>query len=388
MHRPCDITLYVPCFNAEQTIGQCVESLRSQSIRPHRILLIDDGSAVPVSEIVRDPVVEALRHKTNRGLGASRNTALAACDTPLLASVDADVVADSDWLEHLLLEVNQHQFAGVGGRMDEAFQDTLANRWRARHMAQHWGDKPVQNPRFLFGCNTLFRTDALHEVNGYDNRLRTNDEDRLICEALRIASHELGYTPKAHCCHLRRDGLNTILGGYWQWHQARGLLRGDFASLAGILRRIDEVNFGIYRYRFDIDRAAGAEEFLGLDAAIPWVFCALDVAMFARQTGEPCSFPFEELLAVVDDQVAAGLRAVMPRNINPHAANSHCDESYVNRFQECLLQSQWLARAEHVVPLGVAETPAEASFSAAFSKVRMSYMTSAINAAISHHPAA
>ncbi len=185
--KPADVTLYVPAFKAESTLPACLEAVGRQTAKPGRIIIIDDGSPVPVSSSLG----EVIRHSRNLGLAASRNTALKTCRSPLLAALDADVVPEPDWLERLLEALASYDFVGVGGRLIEQEQRNTADQWRATHMAQHWGDKPVRNPRFLFGANTLFHAHVLRAAGGYDPELRTNNEDCTLCEKLYAAGHNL-----------------------------------------------------------------------------------------------------------------------------------------------------------------------------------------------------
>ncbi len=349
MFVPNDITVYVPCYKAGQTIVPCVEALLGQSVVPHRILAIDDGSPEPLVL----PRIEVIRHPVNQGLAAARNTALQACDTPLIASVDADVVAQPDWLSCLLAALNggpadSMPVAGVGGRLNEFYQHRLADRWRARHMAQHWGGAPLVNPRFLYGANTLFVADEVRQSGGYDAALRTNNEDRVLSDALYARGRTLVYEPAAMCHHLRQDGCRSILQGYWQWHHAKGLQRGDFDHPAGLLRRISEVNFGIFRYRFDMDRAAGREEFLGLDAAIAWVFCALDLRFYARRHQQPF-----KLRLLAESGIGPGLNGAAMQALalllgaieGDDKGSAPCEgwmTDYVAEFLKVLNESSWL----------------------------------------------
>ncbi len=288
------ITLYVPFYNAHACAQQVVAAIRGQTRPPDRVLFIDDYSQPPLQLAG----VEILRHPANCGLAAARNSALGLCQTPRIAALDADVVPEPGWLAALEAALDQEPATGAGGALRERFDQDLGDRWRSVHMAQHWGATRLRNPRFLFGSNTLFDAEALRAAGGYDERCRTNNEDRLMSEALYAAGHTLVYEPAARCAHLRRDTAKSILAGYWRWHHARGLLQGDFDTPAGLLRRVDAVNFGIFRYRFDLDAAAGRTELLGLDAALPWVFCALDLALFRDRTGTPLSaFPTPDMLA-------------------------------------------------------------------------------------------
>ncbi|MBN1670027.1 MAG: glycosyltransferase [Kiritimatiellae bacterium] len=342
MARPADITVYVPYYNARGTIGECIGALRRQTAAPARILIVDDGSDTPPP---REPGVEVRRHRTNRGLAAARNTALKACSTKLIASVDSDVVAKPDWLARLRAALAGRNVAGVGGRMTERHQDTVADRWRGVHMAQHWGGKPVDNPRFLYGANTLFKADALRAVGGYDERHRTNDEDRTLCDKLYAARYRLRYAPGARCEHLRTDTAKTVLPGYWQWHHTKGVLAGEFDAPDGLIARIETVNFGIGRYRFDMDRKAERTEFLGLDLAIPWVFCAKDLTLFHRRTNRPVpAFPPASVAAALPVPVGAALLRLTTPAPAP-AEDEPWFASYLSEFRRVMDRSGWTAAA-------------------------------------------
>jgi glycosyltransferase involved in cell wall biosynthesis len=288
-----DVTLYVPCYNADKTIGRCLEGIMKQTQRPSRIILIDDGSNPPLSA-PEYPDLEIFRQARNMGLSTGRNKALSLCETPLIASLDADVVPEPEWLEKLIDAMNKENVVGVGGRLDEFYQGNLGDKWRAVHMAQHWGEEPLINPRFLYGANNIFKSEVLRSVGGYHDSLRTNYEDMLLCERLYDKRFNLFYEPAAKCSHLRRDTEETILRGFWQWYHAKGVINGDFDSLEGLLNRMEAVNFGIYRYRFDMDANAARRDLLTIDIKIPWVFCAMDLKK-AKEIGKIKEIPeFED----------------------------------------------------------------------------------------------
>jgi hypothetical protein len=140
------------------------------------------------------------------------------------------------------------------------------------------------------------------------------------------------------------------LQGYWQWHHAKGLQRGDFDSPAGLLRRIAEVNFGIFRYRFDLDRVAGRSEYLGLDAAIAWVFCALDLRFYARRHQAPVSVNLFDEAGLgagveLEADVARALElllAAIDGGVYDTAARKSWQDDYVATFQRLLIDSGWV----------------------------------------------
>lgn len=345
-----DVSLYISCFNSEKYIGRCLESILRQSDPPGEIILIDDASTVPLETL---PEMVRLRESTkikiifyrfekNTGLAVGRNKALELCTKPLLASVDSDVVAEPGWLEKMLAAFKENNVAGVGGRLDEACRETLGDRWRAVHMAQHWGDNRIVNPRFLFGANTVFDAEILRKAGGYARELRSNYEDVSISDKIREMGFDLIYTPEAKALHLREDSEYSIIPGFWKWHHAKGLLRGDFNSPEGVISRIDSVNFGIYKYRFDMDLKAGRNELLILDVMIPWIFCALDLRMARKNAGIIIpDFPGKGLVGAMPEQGRTIFEKAVPPLSGFVTAYYPWHDDYSARFVECLIRHKY-----------------------------------------------
>ena len=212
------VTVYIPAYNVAEFLPQAIESLLSQSHAPDEILVIDDGSRDSSAEIAaRYPQVTLIRYEQNRGLAAARNTAFRSARNELVASLDADCVADPGWLAALAPNLDNPEIAGVGGRLIEGIQLTVADRWRAAHMPQEWGPEPIANPKFLFGCNNIFRKSAVLAAGGYDEAMRTNGEDADLCRKLYEKGWKLFYDPKATAAHLRHDSVGSVLNAYWRW---------------------------------------------------------------------------------------------------------------------------------------------------------------------------
>ncbi len=227
------VSLYVPCYNAEPWLERCLEGIKQQTRPPEEVIVVDDGSRDRTREIAERAGVRVLVHDSNRGLGAARNTALRQARYDLVAALDADCVASPTWLAVLVSRMADPRTTGVGGLLVETFCSSLADRWRAHHMRQHWGSSEQLEPRFLFGNNNLFRKPALFAAGLYDENLRSNFEDVAMSEALLGRGARLVYDPRAIVHHLRRDTVPSIIRGNWKWRfygyrypiTVRGLLR-------------------------------------------------------------------------------------------------------------------------------------------------------------------
>ena len=212
------ISAYIPAYNAARFLPGSIESLLAQTLAPVEILVIDDGSSDDSARIASGyPGVRLIRHRQNRGLAAARNTAFrsAACD--LVAALDADCIAEPSWLATLAESMQESDVAGAGGSLREGVQDSWADRWRAAHMPQEWGPRSIRNPKFLFGCNNIYRKAAVLEVGGYDETLRTNGEDCDLSRRLRERDWQLIYNPAAQAVHRRSDTVSSIFDNYWRW---------------------------------------------------------------------------------------------------------------------------------------------------------------------------
>jgi cellulose synthase/poly-beta-1,6-N-acetylglucosamine synthase-like glycosyltransferase len=263
------VSVYIPAYNSAEFLSRAIDGLLAQTLPADEILVIDDGSRDATAEIAaRYPDVTLVRHPQNSGLGAARNTGFRTARNELVASLDADCVPDPGWLAGLARHFGNPNLAGVGGRLIEGNQRTVADRWRRAHMPQEWGDQPLRNPKFLFGCNNMFRKSAVLDAGGYDDSMRTNGEDTDMSRHLRDNGWDLLYDPEPRVVHLRHDTMRSILDTYWRWWRFGVRAYANGVCLRSVLGHALFVHF---RYTFldlvQSDLSAGRFGLLGLDLA-------------------------------------------------------------------------------------------------------------------------
>jgi glycosyltransferase involved in cell wall biosynthesis len=268
------VSVYVPAYNVAEFLPRCIEALQKQTHQADEILVIDDGSRDATREIAGSyPAVTLIPHPDNRGLGAARNTAFQAARNELVAALDADCVAEPGWLANLVARIGDERLAGVGGRLLEGVQDSIADRWRCAHMPQQWGDEPLEDPAFLFGCNNLLRKSAVLSIGGYDASMRTNGEDADMSRRLKAAGWRLLYEPRAVATHLRHDTILSIMNTFWRWTFHGFENRRDRLTLYRILRRTILGNiWHMFRRMAQKDLSPGRWELLIVDVALLFYF--------------------------------------------------------------------------------------------------------------------
>ncbi|MDD5281879.1 MAG: glycosyltransferase [Candidatus Omnitrophica bacterium] len=270
------VSLYVPCFNAEAYIKECLESIFMQSYPIDEVLIINDGSTDNTVGICSRFPVKIINHARNKGLFLARNTAFCVARNEFVASLDADCKARPDWLEKLMKYFSGTDVAGVGGKLIEKHNLCLADRWRAIHMSQSWGDRLIENPGYLAGSNNVYKRSAILQVGLYSETYVSNYEDIDISKRLMSNGFKIIYSPEACIEHLRRDTIGSALKTYWHWafHHYK---KPD--TLKQLLLKAKS-NYDLNRFLFQQDIKAGRRSLLFLDILLLFYYCWLDLCYY------------------------------------------------------------------------------------------------------------
>lgn len=100
------VSIIVPVYKSEKSIGRCVESILAQTYRDIELILVDDGGGDSSLSICQDFASRDARVKVisqeNGGPARARNTGLDAATGAWIAFVDSDDWIDETHIEHLV----------------------------------------------------------------------------------------------------------------------------------------------------------------------------------------------------------------------------------------------------------------------------------------------
>jgi len=98
------VSIVVPVFNSEGTIGRCVDSLLNQSYDNIEIIVVNDGSTDNTLKILQGYNNNKLKVLTqeNRGVSSARNNALKHAQGEYFAFCDADDFYEKDYLQTMI----------------------------------------------------------------------------------------------------------------------------------------------------------------------------------------------------------------------------------------------------------------------------------------------
>lgn len=99
------VSVIVPCFNVENYIDQCLQSIFCQELPDIEIICVEDCSTDRTAEILHKyealGKIKIIQHPRNKGLGAARNTGIASSQGKYLFFLDSDDLMTCNALTHL-----------------------------------------------------------------------------------------------------------------------------------------------------------------------------------------------------------------------------------------------------------------------------------------------
>ncbi|MEM9585942.1 MAG: glycosyltransferase [Planctomycetota bacterium] len=163
------VSVIIPTRNRSQKIIKCLDSLREQSVSGFEVVVVDDGASDTTATDLQTYSKQQLpfrllvvRHETPRGANPSRNHAIEKSSGDWIAMLDDDCVADSGWLEALVVARDRFAAVAVTGHVENI---ALSNQWERFFVGQHrvssilTDGKPIA--RRLVAGNALVRRDWL-----------------------------------------------------------------------------------------------------------------------------------------------------------------------------------------------------------------------------------
>lgn len=106
MSTSASVGVFVPSYNAEDFLGDCLDSLLKQTYPVDQIVVCDDASTDDTPSIIRDyasrypDLISGILHEENIGIPANFNSGLAAMETDFVSLVAADDCWHPKKVEH------------------------------------------------------------------------------------------------------------------------------------------------------------------------------------------------------------------------------------------------------------------------------------------------
>lgn len=170
------ISVVIPAYNEVERIGDCLESLTKQTLRPFEIIVVDDGSTDVTKEVAqRFPVL--ILSCDHRGAGYARNVGARRAQGEILVFVDADMTFSSQFLADLTRPIMDKKAIGTFSKDEQV--GNWHNVWaRCWNFNQSIGTAH-RIPRKYPDVAPVFRAiekQAFERVGGFDTNIGYTDD--------------------------------------------------------------------------------------------------------------------------------------------------------------------------------------------------------------------
>lgn len=250
-HKWPDVSVVIVNYNGAAHLHRCLTALLGQSVVPHEIILVDNGSSDSSLEIVTQfPTVRVLAQAENLGFSKANNLAIqvAANTSEWIALVNTDAFVDPTWLETLLTATQQFpETAAFGSRLlaatDPKLLDGVGDAYYLSGRVSRKGygcpaEMATDRPSEIFSAcaaAALYQRSALNDVGGFDEDYFCYVEDVDLGFRLRLAGYSCLYIPTAVSLHVGYSTSGGRHSDFSVYHSHRNLVWTYLKNMPGWL---------------------------------------------------------------------------------------------------------------------------------------------------------
>ena len=211
------ITVVIPNWNGVKWLGPCLRSLRAQSFKDFRTIVVDNGSADSSIDFLRSefPDVEIVALPKNLGFAAGMNAGIRAAHGEFIAALNNDTEAHPEWLARMVEVMDaKPEFAIFASKIMNYRQrdifDSLGDGYRRSGLAFNFAterrdDGSIVEPFEVFGACAaacFYRRSMLDVIGLYDDDFFAYMEDVDLCVRARMAGYRCIAVPQAVVYHI------------------------------------------------------------------------------------------------------------------------------------------------------------------------------------------
>jgi len=248
-----NISVVIPAFNAEVTIGKCLGSLYAQSVKPLEIIVVDNNSTDNTKDLVlqifdnQKEIPACCLDENRQGPSFARNYGAIRAKGEIIAFIDADCIADPSWLCRLSESFDSSDIGAVAGSIIGFDDETAIGKFHAMFTMRGLPQSQMFHEFNLVSggfptANFAIKKHLFEAIGGFDEALPIYSEDYDLCARTYKAGLNIFYNKEVKVFHQHRQNLTST------WRQSYGFGTGHATLLKKHFRRMLIIEVPRFRY--------------------------------------------------------------------------------------------------------------------------------------------
>jgi GT2 family glycosyltransferase len=223
------ISVIIPVWNRCEDLRDTLLQLRRQTYDRYEVIVVDNASTEPVSEMVREqyPDVRLFRLEENRGPVVARNFGMRQARGEIVMFLDSDTVPEDQALEKLARKFAAEPDLGIVSGLQYDAPTGKPWWWWTQHgyEEQDWLHREFETAfKFAEGAAAA-RKDVTLGVGGFPEEFFIAAEGRDVAARITDAGFRVMYWPEVTFLHKAAQRLKTN-----RWYRSDGRLYFEFRN--------------------------------------------------------------------------------------------------------------------------------------------------------------
>lgn len=199
MNNP-DISIVIPAFNEEETIGLCLTSLSKQTTRRQfEVIIINNNSTDNTAKVVskfKNKLNLRLILEKKKGRGAARARGFDEAKGNIIFTTDADTIIPKDWIESFMKGFSDERVVAVTGtckiRDNSWIENEIFNFFQPWTMVVY---RLIMQNYWLSGFSFAIRKDIYLKAGKIDTKLNALDDFDLTFRVMKFGKIQIVKNP-------------------------------------------------------------------------------------------------------------------------------------------------------------------------------------------------
>lgn len=238
------IDIIICCYNNRKIIRECLTSIKNQTYKNFRCILVDDASTDDTVSFVKEkfPRVEIIRIEKNQGPSINRNIGINKSNSKYIVTLDSDIILEKSWLEKQFKFIESDNRIGISGSMlvyhsNHKKINSAGGGISKLGIGYDLGSgenilkyKTKKYVAYVCSAAMIMKREMISKIGAFDKTYFYGHEDtdlgwranlagyEVVCNSDAVAFHRVGETMKSQspkvCFYATKNRIRSLLKNY------------------------------------------------------------------------------------------------------------------------------------------------------------------------------